>query len=557
MERTNTDVSKSDLDPTQNKLIQQSQFYITYRDSLGNYKKVFPIVMGLVLPLFIFLLDILPLIILGFNAPYSKMHTILFKSIHIFSFLVIFLVILNLIHRIGQISDKYGIGQELKRLNICFALFILLGRIIELVIIGTLTVHIYAFEFIASICSMLSILCALYIGSYLVLRRLFMDFLNVNTLRRMEDDDKQECLLNIVTMCVNIQVKKSITQNKMEANRLTLNQVLSSKLGFETFTQFLISELSVENILFLVEVKQYKACCRRYHREEHGSPVPHDAKEDTERTMNTTKPLAQPAAVAATLRFSTTTKSKPNVFKSHSVMEVDYIPTNTLLQSLGPYEYALYLYHKYVAESDLQINIPSKTRKQLTKFMIKTDKTEIILMDDYTDQMFRLYDRAWEQIESLMKSDSFLRFRKTKEYEDVCLHTQKEKEKELATMRNNGGDAMNELVLKPMPSILDWPGHEHKNGETGAITGMPMHEPMISTAMSIPETEEVEPDDFVYDDDLEKLNSIAKYDTERTEHVQQEMRTVNEMNTLEEQPADEFEQFAMDLLDDIDDYQHS
>merc|ERR1712228_908497 len=59
------------------------------------------------------------------------------------------------------------------------------------------------------------------------------------------------------------------------------------------------------------------------------------------------------------------------------------------------------------------------TKKDLTEFLMQRNKLEVVLMDDYTNQMFTLYDKAWEQIHTLMRTDSFLRFKDTIEYQEV------------------------------------------------------------------------------------------------------------------------------------------
>ena len=58
---TTLDMRTSDEDT---KLLEKSLFYINNRDTFGNWKKVFPMVMGLIFPLFIVSIDILPLVIL-------------------------------------------------------------------------------------------------------------------------------------------------------------------------------------------------------------------------------------------------------------------------------------------------------------------------------------------------------------------------------------------------------------------------------------------------------------------------------------------------------------
>merc|ERR1712129_585736 len=99
-----------------------------------------------------------------------------------------------------------------------------------------------------------------------------------------------------------------------------------------------------------------------------------------------------------------------------------------MLSQLDPYDYAKYLYDKYVMdESDLQINISSDTRKHLTDLLLTKDKLQVSMINNYTDIMFKIYDQAWEQIHKLMRTDSFLRFQQTEEYQEVVKRTEQQK----------------------------------------------------------------------------------------------------------------------------------
>ena len=177
------------------------------------------------------------------------------------SYAAIFGVIFYLIRRIGRISDKYAIGKELLGINYIFTLFIIAERIINMIIFIVVDdIDDDILVFIATFCSIFSILFSVYFGSFWVLRKLFQEFAGRDTMKHFAE---RPALKTLVTVCWKDNLIQNSTQQKeIEENQLSLNQVLASKFGFESFTQFLISELSVENILFLVEVKQYKACCR-------------------------------------------------------------------------------------------------------------------------------------------------------------------------------------------------------------------------------------------------------------------------------------------------------
>lgn len=115
--------------------------------------------------------------------------------------------------------------------------------------------------------------------------------------------------------------------------------------------------------------------------------------------------------VAPSLRPTTTTRSKPDIFRSRNCDDVDFVPSNDVLKNATPYEYAIYLYNKYVKyDCDLQVNISSRVSKALIQFS-KKERMEIETDDKYSELMFVLYDKAWENIYRLIDKDSFSRFK--------------------------------------------------------------------------------------------------------------------------------------------------
>merc|ERR1719242_91313 len=90
------------------RMIQKSEFWERHHSTLGNYKKVFPIVMLLIFPILIFALDIIPWIILNALHQHNVMY--IMAAIHFLCDLLIFGFIIYWIHRIGMIADKFGIG---------------------------------------------------------------------------------------------------------------------------------------------------------------------------------------------------------------------------------------------------------------------------------------------------------------------------------------------------------------------------------------------------------------------------------------------------------------
>ena len=215
-------------------------------------------VMLLTFPALILALDVVPWILLDVASEALAVYVM--ASVHSVCHLVVFGNIVYWIHGIGRIADKFGIGTELKAINLCFVAFVFLREVVEVATFGA--VHRSYYVLAATLCNALSILPSLYIGSLFVLRRLLADHAAAATMR----DFRERNLLRALLFCGRKPRggggEDERASPEMEDELFSLNEVLSTRIGFEKFTQFLISELSVENILFLVEVKQFKACCR-------------------------------------------------------------------------------------------------------------------------------------------------------------------------------------------------------------------------------------------------------------------------------------------------------
>eukprot|EP00485_Elphidium_margaritaceum_P005114 CAMPEP_0202695908 /NCGR_PEP_ID=MMETSP1385-20130828/9347_1 /ASSEMBLY_ACC=CAM_ASM_000861 /TAXON_ID=933848 /ORGANISM="Elphidium margaritaceum" /LENGTH=566 /DNA_ID=CAMNT_0049351989 /DNA_START=403 /DNA_END=2103 /DNA_ORIENTATION=- len=463
---TTIDENAQQRDTRSQKLLSKSQFYINNRDTLGNWKRVLLVNMCLIFPLIVLLSDVLPYFILDSSR---VQDVLILKCVQIGLCIAIFVFVLNLILRIHKISDKYWIGAELMLINICFTVFSIVGRVVNIALFVALQQHPTrtmqnALVLCTSICTMFSLFCAIYFASFWVLRRLFVEYSGTVTLKQART--RQSKMTRFVRWCTMLCFKTSTEKEEQKRaelaqHQLTLNRVLSSQKGFELFTQFLISELAVENILFLVEVKQYKARCRQYHKKESKTPkaIAAEARAAVEAEAGTRSTATLPSLSAGcssepppgllpklagfgsnvmSLRPSTTTHSKPDVFQSKSVMTVDYVPTNSELQSLPPWEYALYLYNKYIkVGSDLEINLPFKERRKLKKFLIESDRVMVESDDAYTTSMFTLYDKAWEQILVLINQDSYSRFKKTPEYESVWKATKHEDDEKKQRKKDN------------------------------------------------------------------------------------------------------------------------
>ena len=164
--------------------------------------------------------------------------------VHCLVFLLVFALIQYLISKINKINDTFGIGLELKCINLCFAGFTLLGYIARAVLAHLDLQQWQALT--ATLCSLLSITCSLYIGSFFVLRQLFRDHADTQTLKHLA---KNVTLQRIMTSpssrsAKESEMKKELKMNPLQPNPLQLNQVLSTQKGFEYALPAILRKLS-------------------------------------------------------------------------------------------------------------------------------------------------------------------------------------------------------------------------------------------------------------------------------------------------------------------------
>lgn len=249
-------------------IAKNATFYIANVDSFGNAKKVFSVVMCIIYPLIILLIDVLPLLIwknISLDIWYIQI-------IHIVILCAVLFLVFYWAYKISLIQDKQFIGPEFLRINLSFGMkfiFICVSCVFSLIIALLVLTNVLniilstnnnLIAFLSTIISLLALCLALFWASYWTWKKMH-QMASVTTMKQIENERKS----NVVDRFIRTSIISSTTTQQLNDNKLneiTLNETLSIKKGFEVFAQFLISELSVENILFLVEVKQYKAVVR-------------------------------------------------------------------------------------------------------------------------------------------------------------------------------------------------------------------------------------------------------------------------------------------------------
>jgi len=416
------DARKKSIDNCQ--VRQKNKFWDNHRSTLGNYKKVFPVAMLVVFPILLSGHSIIPGMILHKDNEVEVQYVT--AAANFVCHVIFFGGVCYWIYRILRVHDKFEIGHELKYINFVWIVFLTLGQMVKIVLFDPMPSSSEsdraAFVLISTLVNVLCILPSLYIGSLFVLRALFSHFGRSYFDAGGHELTERKTLESVLFCCgVCSSASDDVVSrydSELDDDNFPLDEVLKTQIGFEKFSQFLITEWSVENILFLIEVKQFKARCRTYHKDPrmrildrhsagrrvagHATPLHEDVATDDDKdddeetkasprgihvlsldlqssvshTMSTESvPDGTRISFKRSLSQTTTTRERPDVFHSTNVMAVEYVPQNDLLQKLELYEYAKYLYEKYVQnDSEFEVNLPSKSRSTLDKFFAQMRK---------------------------------------------------------------------------------------------------------------------------------------------------------------------------------------
>eukprot|EP01083_Nonionella_stella_P053585 141702_1 len=217
------------------------------------------------------------------------------------------------------------------------------------------------------------------------------------------------------------------------AMRYTMNDVLlyENGTGLLAFIRHCVDEMSVENILFLIEICQYKIVIserlsgRSQHLELEMFLNVFGA--DVSNFVSMEKQL-----MYTELRtFISQLNQKEQAIPRRATLYAENEEQGHSVQAM--YEYALYLYNKYVNGADLIVNIGADVRGNLDNaFRFESFHNESFVNDSETEEkekdafrekcLYHAFDVAFEDVYELMKTDTFRRFKRTKQFHKICTH---------------------------------------------------------------------------------------------------------------------------------------
>eukprot|EP01083_Nonionella_stella_P013862 39007_1 len=182
---------------------------------------------------------------------------------------------------------------------------------------------------------------------------------------------------------------------------LHFQQIMNSKHGFLALCNHLQKEISLETILFLLEVTQFKAV------------IYAALKGNIENNVLT---LCDPLSASPRNAYGHHVADiAPTIFNAETVLHVPWLPVDPRMHSSKPFVIALYIYDKYIEESaDLCINISYECRKDIYRFFQELHVSQ--QKHDDVRCLYELFDNAFRETWHLIATDSYFRFRTTDEF---------------------------------------------------------------------------------------------------------------------------------------------
>eukprot|EP01084_Bolivina_argentea_P268008 455108_1 len=419
------------------KIVSNEQnFWLKYRNSYGNIRFVIHFLFAINGIFLIGLICVTVVIV-------SEHNISLFHYFTIFGVSPFYTIcIVYLLYKIRRsINDTFFIKKEITFLS-TFVVFRIIALLIDIIIAGA-THHHGASLLVFYTVEVLTQFTSVWIQSCWVL----------NKLKYQNDEEFTPS-------------EKIIKEN------VKMIDILTYKFGFESLVRHCVNELSVENVLFCVEIAQFRYYfqqnslsgklkfennlinvnthdfveCINYHSDDEKQPQfkcmingisTSNMKRFQEAMMsNKYVPIASQLLSSPISASCASTQSCMNVdinggrVRTLSQSEVEPAAD---LYSKSIYEYVVHLYTKYIKNSaDLCINIPGDIRSDLTKVFISGNKENVykyieslqenskedkIFVETY---LYHIFDAAFADIWNLLNIDSFVRFRRTAEYAKVA-----------------------------------------------------------------------------------------------------------------------------------------
>eukprot|EP01083_Nonionella_stella_P034187 93614_1 len=356
----------------------EHNFWLTSRKTWGNTRYIV-MICSIIDAFFVF--GLIAVAILVASTPYTNA---LFHYFTIYGLGVPFAMIMSVIlYNIGRqhksIDDTFFIQKEIKCLT-AIILFRIIGLLVNTVYHSGNEAIWHLWFFCIEVVSRFLLV---YIQSWWVLNKL-----------KRENEDQ-------ITM-----------SHSHTHNGIAMNDVLTYEngVGLLSFIRHCVNEMSVENILFLIEICQYKIAVSQN--------ISDHSKYDLESFLDVFD--AQFANIVSAAQQSTYTEFRIFVSKQEQS-----IPRPMDDGDNNMYTDALCLYRKYVdRDADLTVNVSFKTRSNLFNVFrfdsFHREQFESLHPEQgdafRTKCLYHIFDAAFDEIWLLILRDTFCRFKRTKQY---------------------------------------------------------------------------------------------------------------------------------------------
>eukprot|EP01083_Nonionella_stella_P111746 327997_1 len=204
-----------------------NNFFLHYKTTLGSAQ----FWLKLVFAFWILILSVILLILMLSNWSTTS-HKHMFFVLRVFLAVPVAIFIFTIYFKIKRINDQFHLRQEMQSLG-KWVLFLTASSLATSVLIYNLS-PLYIFDTIVYSFDVLFIVCSSYIQTKSVLKALIRDLK---------------------------EIKRNASVSK---HKITMLDILRDQVAFEAFMRHCVNELSVESLLFLVEVAQYKATLSKH-----------------------------------------------------------------------------------------------------------------------------------------------------------------------------------------------------------------------------------------------------------------------------------------------------
>eukprot|EP00484_Ammonia_sp_Unknown_P027510 CAMPEP_0197032256 /NCGR_PEP_ID=MMETSP1384-20130603/10977_1 /TAXON_ID=29189 /ORGANISM="Ammonia sp." /LENGTH=610 /DNA_ID=CAMNT_0042461889 /DNA_START=92 /DNA_END=1924 /DNA_ORIENTATION=+ len=327
---------------------------------------------------------------------HSTAHTLICRILSASLLIICWLATMKIASSICVVTDEYSIREELLASLKSTGVIYVSTRIAFDIAVAVLVDHPNSVEWalLAEIsCLSVAHLFVVYYAVYWTRNEYVLDR-QIDHLSRLRDTGR--------SMSVS-----SFNAYFSQESEAKFEEIMNERSGVEAFCSHLMEEHGLENVLFLLEVTQFKAVIQRF----------------------TGQKIVDNGIVG-----------EARIFSAHNILDIHWLPVDPRMFCQSPHQIALGLYDKYVEESaDLCINVSFVCRRAIYRYFhhlsqethrrdslqdieiliskSKDDEAETVYDETHPlVKLYRVFDDAFVAIWSLVKGDSFLRFTETEAF---------------------------------------------------------------------------------------------------------------------------------------------